>query len=50
MVLALVGILLILWLVGILIHIATAFIQVLLVIALILFIYDRMVAPRTPKK
>jgi len=50
MILTLVGILLILWLIGVLVHIAGGFIQILLVLALIIFIYDRLVDRHKPKK
>ncbi len=49
MILTIVGILLILWLIGVLVHVAGAFIHLLLLVALIVFIYDRFVASKAPK-
>ena len=41
-----VGILIVLWLIGLLAHIAGGLIHILLVIALVVFIYDTLVARR----
>ena len=46
MLLTIAGILIILWLIGFLIHVGGALIHILLVIALIVFIYDMLVKGR----
>ena len=46
MIYTIIGILLVLWLIGLIAHIAGGLIHILLVIALIVFIYDRVVASR----
>lgn len=47
MVMTIVGILILLWLVGLVAHIGGGLIYTLLVIALIVFIYDRLVRSRS---
>lgn len=47
MILTIVGILLILWLLGVVVHIGGGLIHLLLVIALVVFIYDRVVGKRS---
>jgi 4-hydroxybenzoate polyprenyltransferase len=47
MLLVIVGILVLLWLVGLLAHIAGGLIYILLVIALVVFIYDRLTGRKT---
>ena len=46
MIMTIIGILVLLWLVGLVAHIGGGFIHTLLVIALIVFIYDRLVGSR----
>ena len=48
MIWTIIAIVLVLWLIGLLGHIAGAFINILLVVALVIFIYDRL-AGRRPK-
>jgi hypothetical protein len=49
MIMTLIGILLILWLIGLIAHIAGAFVNILLLVALIIFVYDRLIGSRAAK-
>lgn len=49
MLLTIAGILIVFWLLGLLIHIGGALIHILLVIALVVFIYDMLVKGRNKK-
>ena len=49
MIMTIVGILILLWLIGLIAHIGGGLIYLLLVLALIVFIYDRLVGPRAAK-
>jgi uncharacterized protein DUF5670 len=49
MIMTIIGILLLLWLVGLIAHIGGGFIYTLLVIALVVFIYDRLVGRRASR-
>lgn len=49
MIWTIIGILIILWLIGLLAHVGGGLIYILLVLALIVFIYDRLVGSRRVK-
>jgi len=46
MIMTVVGILVLLWIIGLLVHIGGGLIHLLLIVALIVFIYDRLVGRR----